>query len=419
MKFVWFLFCVSVWCLKIPDDLIDLTIQRQWVKSNKHALHACVAIDSQVRYYNDDLIVNIVGFCDDFFRNEPVYCEISSFYGSVERQNATVFRAPPNETRGGYRSPLFLAPSQFGDVLMWNAIYVNCGSVGPEFGTVTIVSGETRIENVVFEALPTDSEPTVTSAICTRLYNINQWKPANTIRLLEWIEWNLAIGIDVIHVYLHSVRSDQLWEVLRAYIDANKIVLHDWSNDAVMHGWELSQVSHITDCLLRLEGNVKYITHMDHDEYIQLSSNFTNISEALSHIIAKEKVLSNVLRVDPLMVKAQACSKTVEEPHVASYCSGCEYSYFSWSKYFFVSDRDQPLQLMPYIHTASGGRAPYNVSRDYAFLAHIKGSLERNAECSNPIYIQWDSETALKTWKSLTTRPIVEELYKSSEIRTI
>lgn len=407
-------------CLEFPSDLEPFVVGRQWVESNNHETQPCMAIDAHIRTYGGALVINLVGFCDDFFKNIPVVCEIVSFdYYAEVHEAKTVFRAPSNETRGGFVSPLFLAPSQYNDILMWHSMYVDCGPTQIDFGTVSLVSGNTRINNIVFESSFAADEPTIESAVCTRLYNTATWKPANTIRLLEWIEWTLSVGINSIHLYVHSVNSDDLWEILRFYVEEGAVVLHDWSDDAVMHAWELAQVSHISDCLLRLEGVVKYVALIDHDEFIQVAPDFETVVSALEAARKENNVESNIMRLDPLMLQSKLCRKTDSALHVAAYCSACEYSYYNWSKYFLISDSKKPLKLMPYIHTASSASESYDVPRKYSFIAHVKSKMQERDMCESPVTVQWHERTVNSTWNTLVSRPVVGEMYNESEFRRL
>lgn len=422
-------FAMAVCTNAFPQDIANKMLKSQWVQSTNHATSPCMAIDAYVRFYYGTLVVNLIGFCDRLSADNAV-CEFRSQRGEVDTQRAKKFlRAPSSETRGGYVSSLLLAKSQFDRILLWDAMYLDCGTPPFEKGEVTVSFDSTRIEGIKFET-PNRTVGVGDIAVCTRLYDIKTWRPWNTVKFIEWINWNSAIGVSVIHIYVHSMRSDDVWQVLRHYENESQLVLHDWSDKAsygaVTKGWEMTQVPHVADCFLRLEGKYRFVGAIDHDEFININDNKTerlkekfgqptsSLLSLLDEVYQENPHASNVVYFDPYAVQAKLCDKAEETLRVSVLCNACDNSFGSWTKYFIRSNKEHPLELLPYIHTANDGRQPHRFNKDVAWLMHVNQDTNSNAKCPAPLTVVWNSFSSHVAWMYIQLNPTVSNVYSAA-----
>ena len=61
------------------------------------------------------------------------------------------------------------------------------------------------------------------------------------------VQW--AIGVDVVHIYVHSFTVDEVWLALREFKRVSLVVVHSWSegdslDDSVEHAFDFAQVRH-------------------------------------------------------------------------------------------------------------------------------------------------------------------------------
>lgn len=113
------------------------------------------------------------------------------------------------------------------------------------------------------------------------------------VRLLEWIEVNLALGAGSIYVYNASI-TGKANDVLRYYAQKNLVFLQDHqfpeklSREELGEGfpttdynqnWELELLS-MTDCIYT--GREKYLVNIDIDEVL-FATNYTDLTRYLRH----------------------------------------------------------------------------------------------------------------------------------------
>ena len=408
---------------QFPDDVVGSMERSQWIFSDAHAKSPCVAIDAHVRFHHENLVVNIAGFCENMQTN-ATFCEFREWNSDkVVRTPGTVVRAPPIETRGGYVSSLLLSQSQYNNILMWDALSVDCGVAPTSEGTVSIVYGDSQIKRIVFKT-PQFDRPIEEMAVCTRLYDIRVWRPWHTVKFIEWLNWNFALGVSCVHLYVHSLFSDDMWNVIRYYQKQYKIVLHDWSetssNGAVVHGWEMLQVSLLTDCMLRLEGRFRYVGAFDHDEFLNLKTVHTEKSVALSlvkfldDVYEKNPNATNVVAFDPYYVHSKLCDEPDESLRVSAFCHACDSSFGMWTKYFVRSDKNRPLFMLPYIHSATDGREKITISKDVAWIMHVNRDESPQLRCDKPITVEWNCALSRWAWMLLHGDDVVRSVYVNS-----
>lgn len=405
---------------QFPEDVLQSMEHSQWILSDSYKQSPCVAIDAHVRFRRGNLIVNVAGICNNMQTNTTV-CEFrDSKNGYVVRTNSTVIRAPSSETRGGQISRLLLSKSQYNNILMWHALTVDCGIVPINEGTITIVYGDSQIKKIGFKT-PVLNRTVSDIAVCTRLYDIRVWKPWHTAKFIEWLNWNFALGVSCVHLYVHSLRSSEMWNVIQHYQRQYKIVLHDWSekssHGAVANGWEFLQVSHISDCMLRLEGTFRYVGAYDHDEFINLKT-IHNVAKSLitflDDLYLMNRDISNVIAFDPYIVYSKPCDEPDETLKVAEFCHACDTSFGSWTKYFVRFDNAYPLEMLPYIHDATDGRKKIIIDKSKAWIMHVNRDESQHLHCPEPISIEWNAAISRFAWQLVLKEDAVKIVYSNN-----
>jgi len=90
--------------------------------------------------------------------------------------------------------------------------------------------------------------------------------------LIEWLEYHLALGISLIHVYLFAT-TPMMDSVFDIYKREKKIVVHDWSMESssgyIRKSYEKAKWAAQTDCLLRERGRQDFIVMTDIDELLR------------------------------------------------------------------------------------------------------------------------------------------------------
>lgn len=113
--------------------------------------------------------------------------------------------------------------------------------------------------------------------------------------LIEWLEYHLALGISLIHVYLFAT-TPMMDSVFEIYKREKKIVVHDWSQEAsggyVKSSYERAKWAAQTDCLLRERGRQDFIVMTDIDEILNfpfrgVQHNASPIMPALQWCLSK------------------------------------------------------------------------------------------------------------------------------------
>lgn len=392
------LFFASLNALEIPNDYAPLIQRHQWVRSSDYTRSPCVAIDAYVRPYTNSLYVIVAGMCDGL-RPGNVWCEIKTGKASRKMQKALDVRAGANpDTHGGQVGGIIGGDTE--PIQMWYQIGVDCGPIGQK-GQVTLLYGNSSISGVTFSFPSTELEPTG-AGVCTRLHDLTGWESINTQLLIEWIEWQLTIGFSVVHVYVHSMRSADVWRVLAAYARAGHVTLHAWSestdDDVVTHLWEIGQVAFIADCFLRLEGAVLYSAALDHSEFLHPS--MPSIVDALDSHYSTKKSITNVIMLEPISVIATPCT-SAGGLLVAQFCKAHD-SPYKRHKYVLRSNSDHPVVLLPGIHTATDGRPVARVDRKLVALLHVSPSSQTGR--GKTIAVPWNADFVRRTTESLINR---------------
>lgn len=405
---------------QFPKDVVDSMERSQWILSDAHEKSPCVAVDAHVRLQRGNLVVNVAGICKNMQTNTTI-CEFrDSENGYVVRTNSTIIRAPSSETRGGQISRLLLSKSQYNNILMWHALTVDCGIAPINEGTITIVYDDSQIKNIGFKT-PVLNRTVSDIAVCTRLYDIRVWRPWHTTKFIEWLNWNFALGVSCVHLYVHSLQSSEMWNVIQHYQRQYKIVLHDWSEKssrgAVANGWEFLQVSHISDCMLRLEGKFRYVGAYDHDEFVNFKTIHTvgkSLITFLDDLYLKNSDTSNVIAFDPYIVYSKPCVERDETLKVAEFCHACDTSFGSWTKYFVRFDNAYPLEMLPYIHDATDGRKKITIDKSVAWIMHVNRDDSQQLHCTEPISVEWNAAISRFAWQLVLREDAVKIVYSNN-----
>lgn len=358
------------------DPLAGSLVQFQWTRSSTHAASPCVAIDTHVREYaKNALLILLIGVCDGIEKG-ATYCDITTTdvlgRATTRTTLGRVNRAGPGDTRSG-TVRRFLLESNEPSRLLWYQLLVDCGPVTLA-GTVRIRYGSTEIRDLSFrqpENVPTASLRS--AGVCTRLFTINAWSPSRTVLFIEWLEWQFALGVTTVYVYLHNLRDIAIRTALAAYARSGRVVVYAWSeserDDAVRRGWALAQVAHIADCFLRLEGRVRYMAALDHDEFLQPGIGAT-LASSLDAFYNKSPEVSRVVRVYPFSIYPAVCGTNETQFRVASFCRG-EATTYGRHKYIVRCDPLHPIVLFPGIHQARDGLASAAATAATMRILHV------------------------------------------------
>lgn len=86
--------------------------------------------------------------------------------------------------------------------------------------------------------------------------------------LKEWIEFHKLVGVQ--HFYLYNNRStDEYWEILRPYIEAGEVELHEWGQDYAHLGeWNEVQCAAYQHALTLSKGKTHWLAIIDLDEFM-------------------------------------------------------------------------------------------------------------------------------------------------------
>lgn len=421
-----FIFIVLCTTLDVPLE-IDSYVQRHaWARSSEHETSPCVAVDAYVRPYGQTLIVSVIGLCDGM-KLASTWCDIrSSTRQSKRLQKAVEIKtAPQGDIRGGGKSsssPLVLGghkqanQQQQQPVRTWNQFAVDCGPVTQK-GHVSIRYGtETLLANISF-SMPVVSTNLKGAGVCSRLFDNRGWTDANSVLVLEWLEWQFAIGFDVVHLYVNSLSIPELWQSLSAYAKAGLVVLHAWSDstdddDSVEHSPDLALGAYLTDCFLRLEGTVQYMTALETDDFLQT----TDITETLNIHYLSKNVQTNVVVIEPQTVIPEQCDpddgSERSSLYVTGFCKGHDSSY-QRVKYFIRSNKDRPFALFPTAHAASDGRPSSRMPKQSLGLLHLGRFKGFNPSSGKKIQVLWNNEVSRSVAKSILARELVGNLYST------
>lgn len=394
------LFACFVAALEIPSEYAPLMQRSQWLRVSDHTRSPCVVVDAYVRPYTQTLFVSLIGICDGL-KAGVVWCEIKTGKASRKMQKALDVRPGPNDAHGGKVASVFNNGGTE-PVKLWYQLGVDCGPVS-QSGSVTLIYGNSTFNNVQFTYTARDAEPQG-GGVCTRLYDTKGWTLPDSRTFLEWIEWQLTIGFNVVRVYIYSLESAELWRALAAYARTGKVVLHAWSDgseeDCVGRSWELAQIAHIADCHLRFEGTVAYSAALDHDEFLQ-PGGVPSIVDAFDAHYSQKRATSNVLMLEPLTVVPKACGSS--ELHVTSFCRGFENPYGK-HKYVLRSNEDHPFVMFPGIHIASDGRPVTRVQKKTLQLLHVARFLNPSQTKGRGVEVPWSVDIAQRVRASFDNR---------------
>lgn len=403
------------------DPLADLLVQFQWKRSSRHETSPCVAIDAYVRVYaKNALLVLLTGICAGIDKG-ATYCSIAPTRSFPSRPTpltvpARVTQASLSDTRSGTVRP-FLLESREPARLLWYNFIVDCGTVD-ESGSVKISFNSTEIPGITFsksENLP-PSIPISTAGVCTRLFALSAWTSKQTVLFVEWLEWQFALGVPTVHVYLHNLHNPDMRSLLASYARAGRVVVYSWTDssndDAVRHGWALAQIAHIADCFLRLEGRVQYMAALDHDEFLQPGVGST-MPHSLDAFYAKSPSSSRIIRIYPFSIYPIVCSANETNFRVLSFCRG-EATAYKRFKYIVRCDPARPIILFPGIHEASDGTEPAVATAATLRIFHIVQFKKPNLAVLQETP-SWNHQTLTRAYeKFLDVDKSIQQIYSKA-----
>ena len=104
-------------------------------------------------------------------------------------------------------------------------------------------------------------------------------------RFIEWMEMNLLLGVEEIHVYNGTVTKSVI-EIFGMYVKEKKLFIHEMPpavKSWTQKGAELGSPASLNDCMLRYMYRYRYIVVVDFDEVI-MPRKATNYHDMLTHI---------------------------------------------------------------------------------------------------------------------------------------
>lgn len=109
--------------------------------------------------------------------------------------------------------------------------------------------------------------------------------------LLDWVELNIALGAQIITVYLQNV-SESYYTIVRPYIESGIVEVLDWKMQVPLipeYSKHWGQTATISECIFRNINRVKYLGLIDVDEFFVPQQNLT-IPEMLAELEKKKEV---------------------------------------------------------------------------------------------------------------------------------
>lgn len=400
--------------ISVPDDLKSLVNKRQWVYGTNEK-SPCVAVDAYVRYFSRTLLITVMGACGTL-RPSNAWCEIYSNESETHRMQKVVNIVKSAETHAGQTHHVAL-DGRSETTVLWNQQFVDCGAVTSS-GHVTLQFDDVTVGPLEFTVVDDAEVMPVGMAVCTRLYDTLGWDSTNTVMFMEWLEWQWAVGVDVVHVYVINLTNADLWQILALYANTKKVVLHVW-NDGDEKGpiastWEFGQAAYLLDCYVRLEGRANYMAAFDHDEYIQ-PVGLATVADALDKHFESRAGLSNIVKIDPFTAIPKPCDADVGRmAFVTSYCVGHDNTY-KRTKYFIRSDAERPFLVPPQIHIATDGRPAALVSRNFLQMIHVGRIALATQTKYKRLPTPWQQPIAKRVWEAINKQKTLAEL--SAKVR--
>lgn len=389
--------------LLIPKHVLTSMVHPPWIRSSNFSSSPCTAVDGYVRGFTRELIVLLVGDCDNLLKRRVV-CDIE-FDGATRSTNvlASVTQAYAGGTRAGETRTIF--ESGGGPVVrIVNQFCVRCGQVRAS-GRVTLLFGSAIIASIPFVYTPLPLTPTG-ATVCTRVYDFKGWTPFITLMFIEWLEWQWVIGFDTVHVYVNSLDVSTVWDVLYAHAKTGRVILYQWSdgtkNDIVQRAWALAQMTHIADCLLRLEGRVRYIMPIDMDEFVQ-ASRTTNVPQLLDKRYAQHPNASGVTLFDPFTVRPDSCHTATASIHVSTFCRGYV-DEFKRRKYILRPTPTSLVQIHPRTHIATDDVQQTILPQSVLRTLHLGRSLGLEQKHGGEVATPWNETISHSVWQAAVTR---------------
>ena len=396
----------------VPDEMQKLVRRRPWLRSDDGE---CVVVDAYVRRYTRTLLISTIGPCVGL-RTDNAWCELQLADGQSHRMQKVVRISKSAETHAGAAVRKGAAPKY------WPQQVVDCGSALAD-GSVTLQFGDTTIGPLEY-ALPSEDadaggvESTQEIALCTRVYDTLGWEPLNTVLFIEWLEWQWALGVGTVHLYVIDLNSTDMWRAIAAYAATPRLVVHIWNDavsaadGAVARSWEYAQPTYLLDCFARLEGRALYMGAFDHDEYLQPVGGFGTLSDALDAHFATRATMPNVAKIDPFTAVPRRCDGVSVErtAYVLSFCNGHDNNY-KRTKYFIRSSAERPFYVPLDVHAASDGSTPLFVARDKLQLVHLGRVALLAPDKYKRVPTPWSAALAKSVYDAIARNKQVAPLY--------
>lgn len=148
--------------------------------------------------------------------------------------------------------------------------------------------------------LPPPREPHYLS-ICT-------FFRSDAVRLVEWLEWHLMVGVDHFILYAHApVDEPQL--LLAPYVAAGFVTLVPWPFRPLPHtmgAYHAAQLTSEADCLYRFRSATRYMAVIDTDEYLHPRPPYASVRTIVAELEEQRPGGFGALRVEDFTYQESA-----------------------------------------------------------------------------------------------------------------
>lgn len=116
-------------------------------------------------------------------------------------------------------------------------------------------------------------------------------QPQVASEIVPWVEHHLLVGFEHIVVYVEDADDSPIRERLEKFISRGHVTLVNFwfSNVSAVRKFRMQQAQE-THCLYRAKGTVRWLGHMDIDEYFQLRGPTEDISHWLDSVVNHSEI---------------------------------------------------------------------------------------------------------------------------------
>ena len=171
-------------------------------------------------------------------------------------------------------------------------------------------------------------------------FNVN-----DTQLLVDWIELNIALGAEIITIYLQNV-SESYYTAMLPYIEKKIVEVLDWNMKPPLvpsYTKDWGQTGTVTECIYRNINRVKYLALIDVDEFIIPQQNST-VAEMMNEL---EKITAPHNPASYIFYNTWMYNDGISLPEVniSTKCNDMK-----WPRYYTHTLRANPIEAHKAFH---------------------------------------------------------------------